>query len=233
VKTAFDLFGQHLAHEPLSKWHIFYRELLNHLEALAHPGRQTIMTNDEFDFVSGNFREIYKAVDLLDDFKSKLMEMVTARVREHLSLMVSEDVELTSKLGTWGDDWRDVIHIYPTRWGNNSKVVLAYRGNELDSNDAMYFNVFGYVAFGTEACNIDSIKQRFEIDTKSEKYSWRPRMDGEETTWKEGKTDKYLGVCGTPKDISLEGALSALADLEGWMQQYAFTPSSTDNDTST
>ncbi|AZG11955.1 PD-(D/E)XK nuclease superfamily protein [Cupriavidus metallidurans] len=225
VKTALDLLGQEFVRAPVSKWHFFYREFLNHLESLANPESGTIMSDAAFSFALKNFHALSQAADLLGEFKSQLEHDATARVRERLSAMTLEgSVALTSKQQVWRSLNQHVVEIYPASWGKYSKVVLAYGEDETDEDHALYFYVLGYISFGTEKQSIEEIKQRFYADTKNEVSSWRTHSDPADNLFEEGRSTKYLGISGMPKDATLSGALQALEDLAAWMQQFVFTP---------
>lgn len=112
VKTALDLLGKEFVRAPVSKWHFFYREFLNHLDALANPESGTIMSDAAFSFALKNFHELNQAADLLAKFKSQLEHDATARVRERLLAMTPEgSAELTSKQKDWPSRNEHVVEI--------------------------------------------------------------------------------------------------------------------------
>lgn len=225
VKVARRLMGEELVRSPLSKWDVFYREFLEHLDSLANPQITAIMTDEALSFALRNFRELNQAADLFEQFESQLESDAKRRVLARLSSMVPGEVKVRSKRNLWPDSAERVVEIIPEGWGDYSKVVLVYGQNDPGEDQGAYFRVYGYVTFGTEKRSIDEIRRRFIVDMTDETMSWHadPDFALETHVWDEGRPARYLGMSGMPAEPTLSGALRALEDLAAWMQQYAFS----------
>jgi hypothetical protein len=223
VDTALDILGHDYALSPLSKWHIFYREFLNHLTSLANPTEHKLMTDAAFTFAIQNFPELRRASELLDQFHSQLQVDATSKVRTRLATMGGGmETEVTSKRITWDGD-EETIQIFPTSWGKYSKVVLVYcEDSEKDGPESIDFYVCGYVAVGTESRSLEEVKRKWIEETQGCKYSWRSHADPTDNVWDEGRQNKYVGISALPSDPTLRGALQALEDLAAWMQENAY-----------
>lgn len=226
VKVALYQMEEEFARSPLSKWHVFYREFLNHLDTLANPQITAIMTDEALEFTLKNFRELNQAADLFERFESQLESDAKRRVLARLSSMATGDVKVRSRRKLWPNLAERVVEVIPEGWGDYSKVGLVYGQNDPGEDQGAYFYVVGYVTFGSEKRSIDEIRQRFIADITGETMSWRadPGSAPETHLWEEGRPARYLGMSGMPAERTLSGALQALEDLAAWMQQYVFGP---------
>jgi len=224
-----EVASRHVAEEssssPASKWQVFYREFLSHLDSLSKPQTTAMMTDEALDFALKNFGELNQAADLFEQFESKLESDAKRRVLVRLSSVMPGDVRVRSKRTLWSDPAERVVEIIPEGWGGYSKVLLTYGKNDPGEHQGVYFRVVGYVTFGTEKRSIAHIKKRFIADMDSETMSWRREAGWAVKThvWEEGRPARYLGMSGAPVDPTLSGALQALEDLAEWMQKHAFT----------
>ena len=227
LKSAYELYGQDVAALNQTKWQIFYQELLQHLDAIAHPKEAKTMTEEELDFSLKHFNDLYEASQRLDKFEQELM----AEGKSHIAAALQID---TSELGTnkrpedWGEQTR-VWRFFPHTWGENngkgSQVCLIYYPSaESEGDESIGFEVRAYLE--SQERNdpwLKEIEQAFlKITpiTKQLDCTWYRDGYGNDT-WPE-IAGRWLALSAWPREYTKAGAMTALGDLAKWVDEHAF-----------
>ncbi|WP_234272248.1 PD-(D/E)XK nuclease family protein [Billgrantia zhangzhouensis] len=232
LKSAYELYGQDVAAFNQTKWQIFYQELLQHLEAIAHPKEAKTMTEEELDFSLKHFNDLYEASQRLDKFEQELMAEGKSLIAAALQIDTSE-LGTNKKPEDWGEQTR-VWRFFPHTWGaNNGKgsqmCLIYYPSAESEGDESIGFEVRAYLE-SQESHDpwLQEIEQTFlkvTPVTKQPDYTWYRdggyRDGNDNDTWYEIK-GRWLALSAWPREYTKAGAMQALGDLAKWVDDNAF-----------
>lgn len=229
LKSAYELYGQDVAAFNQTKWQIFYQELLQHLDAIAHPKEAKTMTEEELDFSLKHFNDLYEASQRLGKFEQELM----AEGKKYIATALQID---TSEIGTKPERWKEqtsVWRFFPHKWresnGGWSQVCLIYYpSSESEGNESIGFEVRAYLESQERQKSwLEDIKQAFLEATPLTKHpdrTWYRDGHGNDT-WSES-AGRWLALSAWPREYTKAGAMTALGDLAKWVDEYAFPKNS-------
>ncbi|MGO1344779.1 PD-(D/E)XK nuclease family protein [Chromohalobacter japonicus] len=229
LKSAYELYGQDVAAFNQTKWQIFYQELLQHLDAIAHPKEAKTMTEEELDFSLKHFNDLYEASQRLGKFEQELM----AEGKKYIATALQID---TSEIGTKPERWKEqtsVWRFFPHKWresnGGGSQVCLIYYpSSESEGNESIGFEVRAYLESQERQKSwLEDIKQAFLEATPLTKHpdrTWYRDGHGNDT-WSES-AGRWLALSAWPREYTKAGAMTALGDLAKWVDEYAFPKNS-------
>lgn len=229
LKSAYELYGQDVAAFNQTKWQIFYQELLQHLDAIAHPKEAKTMTPEELDFSLKHFNDLYEASQRLGKFEQELM----AEGKKYIATALQID---TSEIGTKPERWKEqtsVWRFFPHKWresnGGGSQVCLIYYpSSESEGNESIGFEVRAYLESQERQKSwLEDIKQAFLEATPLTKHpdrTWYRDGHGNDT-WSES-AGRWLALSAWPREYTKAGAMTALGDLAKWVDEYAFPKNS-------
>ncbi|MEC8916474.1 MAG: PD-(D/E)XK nuclease family protein [Pseudomonadota bacterium] len=234
LKSAYELYGQDVAPSDQTKWQIFYQELLQHLDAIAHPKEAKTMTPEELDFSLKHYNDLYEASQRLKKFEQELMEEGKKHITTALQI---DNSEISTKPESWREQTR-VWRFFPHKWresnGGGSQVCLIYYpSSESEGNESIGFEVRAYLeSQERQAPWLEKIKQAFlEVTpvTKQPDCTWYRdggyRDGNDNDTWYEVK-GRWLALSAWPREYTKAGAMKALGDLAKWMNDHAFLENS-------
>ncbi|HGK4675020.1 TPA: PD-(D/E)XK nuclease family protein [Kluyvera georgiana] len=120
LSSARNRLGHELAGLPLSKWHIFYTEFLNHLHTLSGADSTMTMNHENQTFVDEHFVQLLRAKNLLNDFESAMVEEA-----KNTLLTLLPDTHIAHSINNWRYDYK-AIHLYPECWGSTYLSLVYY-----------------------------------------------------------------------------------------------------------
>lgn len=156
--------------QPVSKWQIFAREFITHLETLLY--RQN-MKSEDFQFVLNHLSEFRKTKRLADDFLEELQEHLKASMLEIVGV---ESVSTSQHYG-WGTPENWAIRCRSDRWGQSN---IAFYPRSDSDNDGFQLTVYCF-SLTSEQLAFAKLKlgDKFPVDYSEEnggKWScWRTR----------------------------------------------------------
>lgn len=215
--VAYEQYGSHVVKSPHDKWHIFYLELLKHLDSIASPQETKTMDPKELEFSLKHFHHLREAESYLNRLKEELVQ----RGKSHISrrLEVSES-EITWKADNWGQDLV-AIRFFPGHWGGENQVCLIYSSDQKKpgADETITFYVKGFADVGHVPVSLDSIHQAYLKDMPKRESPDRENSDlvfYMTDAWYESN-NQYLALRGGSYDDSMAGAMAALGDLASWL----------------
>ncbi|MEQ9886467.1 PD-(D/E)XK nuclease family protein [Pectobacterium zantedeschiae] len=209
AEMAISLFGQDMINEPLSKWLIFYKELLSHLSALSEEKMSNLLNNEQSDFISENFGKLIKAKQLLDSFENDIYQEGRSVVAKILP-----DSNITKSINNWDEDYK-ALHFMPSVWGDGSTyMTLVYRpesngdGIEFYVNSEINKNQYPDIAYLKEEVEKSIANNDFIPSASNEDYAVTLLKNG---------THLSLSFWGPSKDK--KGAMTLLHDMTVWVNE--------------
>ncbi|GAB3350879.1 PD-(D/E)XK nuclease family protein [Chromohalobacter beijerinckii] len=228
LKSAYELYGQDVVPSNQTKWQVFYQELLQHLDAIAHPKEAKTMTPEELDFSLKHFNDLYEASQRLEQLEKELM----VEGKNHIATALQiENSEITTNKNPedWREDQTRVWRFFPKMWrennGGGSQICLIYYpSSESEGNENIGFEVRVYLE--SQERNdpwLEEVEQAFlkvTPVTKQLDCTWYRDGYGNDT-WPE-IAGRWLALSAWPREYTKAGAMTALGDLAKWVDEHAF-----------
>lgn len=205
--VAYEQYGSHVVKSPHDKWHIFYLELLKHLDSIASPQETKTMDPKELEFSLKHFHHLREAESYLNRLKEELVQRGQNSIGESLGIRESEIRPANEK---WSSDLV-VLRFFPQHWGGQSQVCLIYQSKQKAAADmAIAFYVRAYVYAHQGQVDLESIHQAYLSGISSECAFYETKV------WYES-SNQWLVLDGAVCDDSMAGAMAALGDLASWL----------------
>ncbi len=217
VAQALSMYGREIATSQISKWQVFYQEFLSHLSELSSPIENAIMSNESENFVLANYRNLFKANELLQSFSTQLQTETRIAIANKF---LSTGIDTTIRTNT--TDWKGqkALRFFPNHWKGNSHVVLTYLPeDDSTKNRQISFGIRAFIDLGYTDRDIEEIGTQFSLKDSAR---WPDSICQQNaSSWPENNS-QLLALDCHPKQNTKDGAILGIAEFSVWIQNIAF-----------
>lgn len=217
LQVAYELYGKEVATTPHDKWHVFYQELLKHIDSIANPYEAKTMDQKELEFSLKHFHYLREAASYLKRLENELIQEGKGQVSASLEIAESD---VKHSVNNWTGSGQVALRFFPPQWGGETQVCLVFYidTEESEADETIGFYVRGYIDARHEDVSLESIEQNFQRQIPAAKNAdFAFYRDGEGTWYENNK--RYLALDAWPRDYTKAGAMAALGDLAKWVNE--------------